>query len=294
MNIHLQKYNRKVVESIAMLRMHSISMDTDLSSSSNCSIHTCSSQSSFMVNPSPSSLRNILHLEKLPSLLASYMENCTMINTKWLTIAAFFCISVKTKVLFEHSICFVSLAATRYLTSRRIRFNQTTCSGEQRDREIYQNEDYPLSTTSSYESNPRSDSRDEISILKSDTVTKTLMTSNLSIREPSATIFSEESQDSIKGSAKTESISSLESPERSSPKEKFNLLGVYNFEDEVDEWGHFADIHSEDTQKVPDFDPFRSITKNMMRKRGHKLSTSINKLSQLQEDIMEEADEENE
>lgn len=199
------------------------------------------------------------------------------------------CISIKMQMLFEHSVCFFSLAATRYITSRQRRAKSDS-SLESRDQD-----NVSLHPTASHREDESPETLSES--LQSNTKK---MTRNInSFRQPSAVYLSEDSQHSsysvsqslqdlaIRGSD-TESVLSFESPVRS-PVKAQNLSPNNNMEEEVDEWGHFADIHDDTQSKRSDsFDPFRSITKTMMRKRGQPLSSSLCRLSKLQENILEE------
>lgn len=225
---------------------------------------------------------------KLSYLITSYIEKSPLCDTNWLRAVLIICISIKMQMLFEHSVCFFSLAATRYITSRQRRAKSDS-SLESRDQD-----NISLHPTASY-------AKDESPETSSESLhsNNKKMTRNIcSFRQPSAVYLSEDSQHSsysvsqslqdlaIRGSD-TISLLSFESPVRSPLKAQ--NLSPNNMEEEVDEWGHFADIHDDTQSKRSDsFDPFRSITKTMMRKRGQPLSSSLCRLSKLQENILEE------
>jgi hypothetical protein len=201
---------------------------------------------------------------------------------------------MKMQMLFEHSVCFFSLGATRYITSRRRRtFSDSLLESRDQDQNINENDQ-------------ASESDIQISIDTSQIHVQSMPKNNCSFRQPSAVYLSEDSQHSSYSTSQSLqdlissnrgydsiSFSSQGSPERSPLKAQ--NLSPNIVEDEVDEWGHFADIHEETQSKCSDsFDPFRSITKTMMRKRGQMFSSSFCRLSKLQENILEEELEEGE
>jgi hypothetical protein len=254
------------------------------------------------ISPSSSSLkhgkRNISESPlKISTLIMSYIENSPLCDTQWLRVFLVIFISVKMQMLFEHSVCFFSLAATRYITTRHRRSSSDPLL-ESRDQD-----NIPLRHTASYGNDNASETGIEISAKNYQSFPLSTPSNDCSFRQPSAVYLSEDSQhssccstsqslqDLASRGSDSPSFLSSKSPVRS-PFKSYSLSPDV-MEDEVDEWGHFADIHDETQSKCSDsFDPFRSITKTMMRKRGQTLSSSLCRLSKLQENILEEEQEE--
>lgn len=229
-------------------------------------------------------------------------------TTPWLHFVFVFLLSVKLQLLFEHSICLLSLIATRYLAGKTrkgsilnklpedLQFVRTASlsSGYHHSSD---------STISSTISSNKQESQDISRINSSGRMKKGNDTS-----QPSAMELSKNSQESSLSTCASQTWSQqgldIQSPKRAavtcenvkkvSPTPS-SFLPSHN-EACMDDWGQFADFDDDfqvgcDSGVIAD-DPFRSINKTILKRRGDKLS--ICKLDQLQEEEEDDLDEDEE
>lgn len=188
-------------------------------------------------------------------------------------------------ILIDHVICILTLIAIRYAATIKWRCFTNDDSNDDTRRRRKQSIDL-VRTISDGMMMPCSSS------LTSSTVTTTTSRESPGLEPSTSSSFSQPSFDGDSRDineeirkATTASTSTSTSTTTLSP-----ASFIPSSEDDTsDEWGHFTDFDVDITSAMEDSmmknsmnDPFSSITKSMLRKRGHKLS--VCKLEQLQEE----------
>jgi hypothetical protein len=195
---------------------------------------------------------------------------------------------MKMQLLFEHSVCLISLVATRYLAGKK------KANGLGRK---LSNMGIPLVRTTSATYNSDLDRSQPI---QHDCLA-TPQPSAIQLREdsshqafPSQT-WSQHDLDIISLASNSKSNGRLEKIDvnaatSNAPPTSSSFLPIYS-DESADEWGQFTDFddREQDLYNVID-DPFKSISKTILKRRGDKFS--FQKLDQLQEE--EEYDEHDE
>lgn len=234
-------------------------------------------------------------------------------SNPWLKLTFIILVSLKLQLLFEHSVCLLSLIATRYLAGKKRERhfvnegedNAAGAGGSQIHlvRTVSSSSDYVASSTPTNSLDNCSSEGKSLECCQDDDIYDYTASSNL---PPPAIELSEDSQNSTASMSTSQTWSQkdleiLSAPSLANEKEPPSSSFLPSSMDiSTDEWGQFADFDegyqndspflgaggTRRSTSVISEDPYRSISKAILKRRGDKLS--VCKLGQLQEEENED------
>ena len=191
------------------------------------------------------------------------------------------------RTYLDHMLCILTIVIIRYATSRWIaEKNNRECTLTRTTRSVSRN------SSSFVQDDRESEMNVNRTMINSSYSTSTSTSTSAPLNQTKVSTSSKKCIINLKGEnnddERDETVERNEdNDDTSTPATALSPVSfIPTGQDESnDEWGHFADFEVDHASGTID-DPFSSITKSMLRRRGHKLS--VCKLEQLEEEGEEE------